>query len=341
MSFDYDVLVIGSGPAGQKAAIQAAKLRRRVALVERAPTLGGVSVNSGTIPSKTIREAIVYLTGLNQREIYGRGYRLRDQISVDDLRTRTRQVVERERGVVRDQLVRNRVSLVDGTAFFVDEHVMEVDDGSGAERRLTAEKIVLAPGSTPARIRRTSTSTSETVFDSDGILRIRRIPRLGRRRRRRRDRHRVRVDVRGARKRGDGRRRPGDDARLLRSRDHRGAAATTCAISASSSGSARSSPRSSNRRRDDHAARERQADRCRRRLLLGRHVRARRPTSPREGRAGGRRARPHRGRRPLPHGRRAHLRGRGRDRVPEPGVGTPPSRAGSRRATRAGSRRIR
>ena len=97
MSYDYDLLVIGSGPAGQKAAIQAAKLRRRVALVERARTLGGVSVNSGTIPSKTIREAIVYLTGLNQREIYGRGYRLRDQISVDDLRTRTRQVVERER----------------------------------------------------------------------------------------------------------------------------------------------------------------------------------------------------------------------------------------------------
>jgi NAD(P) transhydrogenase len=175
VSYDYDLLVIGSGPAGQKAAIQAAKLRRRVALVERARTLGGVSVNSGTIPSKTIREAILYLTGLNQRQIYGQGYRLRDQISVDDLRTRTRQVVERERGVVRDQLVRNRVSLLDGTAFFVDEHMMEVDDGSGTERRLTAEKIVLAPGSTPARIPNVDFN-NETVFDSDGILRIRHIP---------------------------------------------------------------------------------------------------------------------------------------------------------------------
>jgi NAD(P) transhydrogenase len=175
VSHDYDLLVIGSGPAGQKAAIQSCKLRRRVALVERARTLGGVSVNSGTIPSKTIREAILYLTGLNQREIYGQGYRLRDQISVDDLRTRTRQVVERERGVVRDQLVRNHVTLVDGTASFLDEHTIAVDDGSGAERRLSAGKIVVAPGSTPARIPDVDFN-DETVFDSDGILRIRHIP---------------------------------------------------------------------------------------------------------------------------------------------------------------------
>lgn len=124
MAYDYDLLVIGSGPAGQKAAIQAAKLRRRVALVERRRALGGVCVNTGTIPSKTIREAIVYLTGLNQRAIYGQGYRLKEEISVSDLAVRTRQVVEREREVIRDQLLRNHVALLVGTARFVDPHTL-------------------------------------------------------------------------------------------------------------------------------------------------------------------------------------------------------------------------
>jgi NAD(P) transhydrogenase len=171
---EYDVLVIGSGPAGQKAAIQAAKLRRKVVLVERSRALGGVCVNSGTIPSKTIREAILYLTGLNQRAIYGQGYRLRDEISVDDIRTRTRQVVERERSVIRDQLVRNHITIVEGIGRFVDPHMMAVADG-GAERHLSAEKIILATGSCPTRVLDVDFN-DETVFDSDGVLRIRRIP---------------------------------------------------------------------------------------------------------------------------------------------------------------------
>src|ERR671922_2445076 len=122
MAADYDLLVIGSGPAGHRAAIQAAKLRRRVALVERRRHLGGVSINAGTIPSKTIREAVVYLTGLGQRGIYGQDYRLKEEIEISDLAHRTRQVVERERSVIRDQLLRNRVTLFDGTARFEDPH---------------------------------------------------------------------------------------------------------------------------------------------------------------------------------------------------------------------------
>jgi len=132
MSNDYDLLVIGSGPAGQRAAIQAAKLRRTVALVERRRHLGGVSVNTGTIPSKTIRDAVMYLTGLGQRGIYGQDYRVKDEIDIADLAPRTRQVVERERSVIRDQLVRNHVTLLEGTASFASPHELRVGDGAAA-----------------------------------------------------------------------------------------------------------------------------------------------------------------------------------------------------------------
>jgi len=176
MSHELELLVVGSGPAGQKAAIQAAKLRKRVALVERRREVGGASVNTGTIPSKTIREAILYLTGLNQRAIYGQGYRLRDEISVEDLAQRTRQVVERERSVVRDQLLRNHVQLVTGAARFADPHTMLVSDAEGSGRTITADTIVLAVGSAPAHPPEIEFN-GRTILDSDDIvLRMERIP---------------------------------------------------------------------------------------------------------------------------------------------------------------------
>jgi len=177
MAYDFDFLVIGSGPAGQKAAIQAAKVGRRVALVERRRHLGGVSVNTGTIPSKTIREAVVYLTGLAQRGIYGQDYRLKDEIEISDLAHRTRQVVERERSVIRDQLLRNHVVLLDGTARFADAHTILVTDRSGAERRLVAETILIATGSEPSHPPDVEFDGS-TILDSDDlVLRLDRIPR--------------------------------------------------------------------------------------------------------------------------------------------------------------------
>jgi NAD(P) transhydrogenase len=176
MGDELDLLVIGSGPAGQKAAIQAAKLRKRVALIERRNAVGGVSVNTGTIPSKTIREAILYLTGLNQRAIYGQGYRLKDQISVEDLAMRTRHVVERERSVIKDQLLRNHVQVVGGTARFLDPQTLAVVDGDGGERRLTAERIVIASGSEPAHPEAVEFN-GRTILDSDDIvLRLEVIP---------------------------------------------------------------------------------------------------------------------------------------------------------------------
>jgi NAD(P) transhydrogenase len=174
---DFDLLAIGSGPAGQRAAIQAAKLRKRVALVERRRHLGGVSVNTGTIPSKTIREAVMYLTGLSQRGIYGQDYRLKDEIRIEDLAVRTRQVVENERSVIRDQLRRNHVTLFEGAARFVEPNEVAILDSSGAERRVTAEKIVIATGSEPARPPDIAFD-GRTIFDSDDIvLRLERIPR--------------------------------------------------------------------------------------------------------------------------------------------------------------------
>ena len=172
MSADYDLLVIGSGPAGQKAAIQAAKLGRRVALVER-HELGGVSVNWGTIPSKTLREAIVYLTGLSERTTHGQSYRVKEEITVEDLRLRTRGVIEREVDVVRDQLRRNHVHIVHGRARFLDPHTVAVSGGE--VRRLSAEKLVIATGTRPVHPREVDFDDT-TIVDSDGLLLLDRIP---------------------------------------------------------------------------------------------------------------------------------------------------------------------
>ena len=174
--YDFDVFVIGSGPGGQKAAIAAAKLGRRVAIVERKDMIGGVCLNTGTIPSKTLREAVLYLTGLDQREMYGQSYRVKDEITIADLAARTQHVVGREIDVVRSQLSRNRVTILTGTGYFIDAHTVEVDDGEGRLRRATADKIVIATGTRPARP--ASVDFDErTVIDSDGIAHLQRVPR--------------------------------------------------------------------------------------------------------------------------------------------------------------------
>ena len=173
---DFDLLVIGSGPGGQKAAIAAAKLDRRVAVVERPDMIGGVCLNTGTIPSKTLREAVLYLTGLDQREMYGQSYRVKDDITIADLAARTRHVVGKENDVVRSQLSRNRVAILSGTAHFAGPNAIEVTDGDGRVRAVSAGKIVIATGTKPARP--ASVDFDErTVMDSDGIINLERVPR--------------------------------------------------------------------------------------------------------------------------------------------------------------------
>jgi NAD(P) transhydrogenase len=172
---DYDVLVIGSGPGGQKAAIAAAKLGRRVAIIERKDMIGGCCLNTGTIPSKTLREAVLYLTGLDQREMYGQSYRVKDEITIADLAARTQHVVGREIDVVRSQLARNRVTILNGTGYFTEPHTIETDDGNHTQR-VTADKVVIATGTRPARP--ASVQFDErTVIDSDGIAQLQKVPR--------------------------------------------------------------------------------------------------------------------------------------------------------------------
>jgi NAD(P) transhydrogenase len=174
--YDYDLLVLGSGPGGQKAAIAAAKLDRRVAIVERRNMVGGVCINTGTIPSKTLREAVLYLTGLNQREMYGQSYRLKDDITVADLAARTQHVIGREIDVIRSQLARNRVAMLTGSGRFTDPHTIAVTDDGGRETKVTAERIVIATGTRPARPDSVDFD-DRTIIDSDGIAQLERVPR--------------------------------------------------------------------------------------------------------------------------------------------------------------------
>src|ERR1700722_19210521 len=154
--FDFDLAVVGSGPAGHHAAIQGAKLRKRVIMIERKPLVGGVCINIGTIPSKTLREAILYLSGYREHAIYGESYRVKEKITFQDLLTRVDPVVRHEIDVLRHQLSRNGVDLVNAIASFVDPHVLLLEDKlTGLQRRISAGTIVLALGTRAVRDART------------------------------------------------------------------------------------------------------------------------------------------------------------------------------------------
>jgi NAD(P) transhydrogenase len=173
---EYDAVVIGSGPGGQKAAIAAAKLGKSVAVVEHGRMLGGVCVNTGTIPSKTLREAVLYLTGMSQRELYGASYRVKDKITPADLLSRTQHVIGKQVDVVRNQLMRNRVDLIMGHGHFVDPHTILVEDESRGERTtVSGSYIIIATGTKPARPEGVEFD-EDRVLDSDGILDLKSIP---------------------------------------------------------------------------------------------------------------------------------------------------------------------
>ena len=267
--YDFDVLVLGSGPGGQKAAIAAAKLGRRVAVVERDNMIGGVCINTGTIPSKTLREAVLYLTGLSQREMYGQSYRLKDDITVADLAARTQHVIGREVDVIRSQLARNRVTLLTGTGRFArpahaDRHrpARPRDAGHGRQDRHRGRHPAgptVHRGLRRAhdhRLRRHHQPRTRAALDGRG--------------RRRGDRHRVRLDVRRAGHQGHRGRAARPDAGVLRPGDRRGAQVPPARpggdVPVRRDGGGGRAPR----RGRDRRAGERQEDRRRHRHVLGR-----------------------------------------------------------------------
>jgi NAD(P) transhydrogenase len=176
-SYDYDLLVIGSGPAGQRAAIQAAKLDKKVAVIEKTAVLGGVSVNLGTIPSKTLREAVLDLSGYRSREFYGASYTVKQNITMQDLLVRTNQVIHHGIDITRHQLLRNRVEVISATASFTDPHTLRLAhlDGS-TSRSVTARNIVIAAGTETTRDSNTPFD-GRTIFTSDDVLRLDQLPR--------------------------------------------------------------------------------------------------------------------------------------------------------------------
>ena len=159
---EFDLIVIGSGPAGQKGAICAAKLRKRVAMIDRTVMMGGVCVHTGTIPSKSVREAIFQLTGSAVKSFYGNAYRGNGDISVKDLAFRVQSVVARETDVIRAQLKRNGVSIFQGLAQFVDPHTVEIQ-GETDKAVIRGEHILIACGTRPA-------GNTDIPFDGKRVL---------------------------------------------------------------------------------------------------------------------------------------------------------------------------
>jgi NAD(P) transhydrogenase len=172
---EFDLIVIGSGPAGQRGAVQAAKLGKRACVVERREVLGGVCVHTGTIPSKTLREAVLYFSGIRERAFYGASYRVKAETTMGDLLQRCQLVVSREMEVIRSQLQRNRIALIGGEASFTGPHEVEVRSAAGEVSTLRGEFVLIATGTHPApppglRL------DGERLLSSDSLLNLKLLP---------------------------------------------------------------------------------------------------------------------------------------------------------------------
>jgi NAD(P) transhydrogenase len=170
----FDLVVIGSGPAGQRAAIQGAKMGRRVALVERREVVGGTCINTGTIPSKTMREAVLHLSGFLYQGIYGVNYRVKENITFADLSFRVQQVIKNELDVTQAQLFRNGITVLDGSAAFVDPHTVRLQSTRG-ERTCQSDAFVIATGTRPSETP-TVPINGRTIILSDQVMQMGELP---------------------------------------------------------------------------------------------------------------------------------------------------------------------
>jgi len=171
----FDLIVIGSGPSGQRAAVAASKMKKRVAVVEGRSVVGGVCINTGTIPSKTMREAVLHLSGYNYKSVYGMNYRVKEKISMSDLAFRVQAVIKTEVDVTEAQLSRNGIEIVHGMARFEDPHTIRVE-GPANDSTLQADRIILAVGTKPANSPKVPIN-GRTIVNSDQILNLPELPR--------------------------------------------------------------------------------------------------------------------------------------------------------------------
>jgi NAD(P) transhydrogenase len=171
----YELIVIGSGPGGQRAAIQAVKAGKRVALVEKQTAVGGVCINTGTIPSKTMREAVLHLSGFYDQSFYGANHKGKEQVMMADLNFRVQRVVENEVSVIQDQLKRNGVDLIHGIAKFMDAHHIRVENNNGFSE-LEGQYVVVATGTKPAANSKVPIN-GRNIINSDQILTMPQVPR--------------------------------------------------------------------------------------------------------------------------------------------------------------------
>ncbi len=178
MSIAYDLIVIGSGPAGQRAAIYGSKLGKKIALVEMREVVGGACINTGTIPSKTMREAVLHLSGYNYKSIYGMNYRVKERITMADLAFRVQHVIKTEIDVTEAQLHRNNVEMLVGVASFVsttpDETIVQVTNSRGAST-YSAKNVLIATGTKPASSAKVAIN-GKTIVNSDQVLDLVNLP---------------------------------------------------------------------------------------------------------------------------------------------------------------------
>ena len=174
--YDYDMIVIGSGPSGRRAAVQSAKLGKSVLVVEKGRRVGGVSVHTGTIPSKTLRETVLNLSGWRERGFYGRGYRVKQNIDAADLMSRLHKTLDHEVEVLEHQFSRNAVRTAIGEARFTGPNQIEITTGKSGIKNVTAAHILIACGTRPFRPDYVPFN-STTVFDSDEIIDLPKLPR--------------------------------------------------------------------------------------------------------------------------------------------------------------------
>lgn len=175
-AYDYDLIVIGSGPSGRRASVQASKFGKSVLVIDRHGQMGGVSVHTGTIPSKTLRETVLNLTGWRERGIYGINYRVKQHIDAQDLGRRVGKTLSDKVDVLEHQFARNGITLMYGSARFRDPHTLEVTDGQGDVQHVTGKSIVIAVGSEPHRPDHIPFDGT-CVIDSDGMVKLDKIPR--------------------------------------------------------------------------------------------------------------------------------------------------------------------